>query len=106
MTVPTPHRADDAGRRGPVPGWVWIGMVGLVVAGALVAGWWFDRKDAPVTTAPGQPEAFCHTVGELQGVGELSVDIGTGPTGTESLRGVADGLRRLAAADPPAQITG
>jgi hypothetical protein len=106
MADPTPPTTDGtASRRAPVPGWVWIGLVAVAVAGALLAGWWFEREDnGPPTAAPGQPAAFCAAVSGLQGAGEISVDIGTGAQGTQGLRDAAAGLRRLAAADPPASI--
>jgi hypothetical protein len=105
MADPTPTSPDDDGRRrrSPVPGWVWILLVALAVGGSLAAAWWFER-DTSVSEAPGQPEAFCNTVGELQAVGDISIDVGTGAEGTAGLRNAAAGLRRLAAAEPPAEI--
>jgi hypothetical protein len=104
MADPTPTSPDDDGRRrSPVPGWVWILLVVVAVAGSLVAAWWFER-DTSVSEAPGQPETFCNTVGELQSAGDITVDLGAGTDGTADLREAASGLRRLAAADPPARV--
>jgi hypothetical protein len=109
MTDPSPTPSDDVPpeavgrRRGPVSGWVWILLVAVAVGASLVAAWWFER-DTTVSEAPGRPEAFCNTVGELQSVGDISVDLGTGADGTSGLRDAAAGLRRLAEAEPPARI--
>jgi hypothetical protein len=104
MADPTPTTPDDdSRRRTPVPGWVWILLVVVAVGASLGAAWWFER-DTSVSEAPGQPETFCNTVGELQSVGDISVDLGAGTEGTAGLRDAAVGLRRLAEAEPPAQI--
>lgn len=106
MSDPSPPRPDDPAeaRRTPLPGWVWIALVVVAVAGSLLTGWWFGRDDAVATEAPSRPEAFCNTVGELQGTGDITVDVGAGPEGTRGLRDSAGGLRRLAEAGPPTQI--
>ncbi len=104
MADATPTSPDDDGRRrNPVPGWVWILLVVVAVGASLGAAWWFER-DTSVSEAPGQPETFCNTVGELQSTGDITVDLGTGTDGTAGLRDAAAGLRRLAGAEPPAQI--
>lgn len=108
----SPHPPDDAtppdgraaARRTPLPGWAWIALVAVAVGGALLAGWWFGRGDAVATEAPSRPEQFCNTVGELQGAGDITVDVGAGSEGTQGLRRAADGLRALADAGPPAPI--
>jgi hypothetical protein len=100
----TPTPSDESGqRRPPVPGWVWILLVVVAVGGSLLAGWWFGR-DTTTSEAPGRPEAFCNAVGELQGSGDMTLDVGTGAEGTKGLSDAAAGLRRLAAAEPPARI--
>ena len=105
MADPTPTSPDDSGRRrSPVPGWVWILLVVVAVGGLAGGGRGGSSATPRCREAPGQPEAFCNTVGELQAVGDISVDVGTGAEGTAGLRNAAAGLRRLAAAEPPAEI--
>jgi hypothetical protein len=109
MADPTPTPPDavppggGARRRGPLRAWVWIVLVVVAVGASLGAAWWFER-DTSASEAPGQPEAFCNTVGELQSVGDITVDLGSGTDGTAGLRNAAAGLRRLAEAEPPARI--
>ena len=87
--------------RAPVRGLVWIGLVVLLSVGALTAAWWFDRPVSVAREAPGQPEAFCNTVGRLYQDGQ-----GGGVAGGDrsALVAVRNDLAALAAAEPPAQI--
>ncbi len=83
-------------------GVVWTAVVLVVVAGALVAGWWFEREDSrSASAAPARPEAFCTTAGEMRAVGELTVAVGEDASALVKVR---DGLTQLAAAGPPAPI--
>ena len=104
MPDPSPTPPDDsARRRTPLPGWAWILLVVVAVGGSLAVAWWFER-DTSVSEAPGQPETFCNTVGELQSTGDITISLGTGPDATAPLTDAAAGLRRVARAEPPAQI--
>ncbi len=103
MADSPPDPPVEGGRRqGPLPGWVWIGLVVVVAAGALGAAWWFGREDtSALSTPPTDPEAFCVATAELQGVGDITVTVGEGSGG---LSDAAASLRAMAAAGPPDQI--
>lgn len=94
--------ADSARQRTGLPAWVWIVWILLLAGAALGTAAWVEAGKEPVPTeAPGQPAQFCNTVGELQGLTELSLVVGESDTG---LQPAIDGLRRLADADPPTVI--
>lgn len=98
---PEPGRGTARERTG-LPAWVWIAWILLLAGAALGTAAWVQSSDQAVPTeAPGQPEQFCNTVGDLQGMGDLSLVVGEQDTG---LQPAIDGLRRLAAAEPPAVI--
>jgi hypothetical protein len=100
---PEPDPGGETAReRTGLPAWVWIVMILLAVGAALGSAAWVESgKEAVPTEAPGQPEQFCNTVGELQAIGDLSLVVGEQDTG---LQPAIDGLRRLADAEPPAVI--
>jgi hypothetical protein len=100
---PDPDPGGDTARdRTGLPAWVWILWI-LILAGAALgtAAWVGAGDDAVPSEAPAQPEPFCNTVGELQGMGDLSLVVGEQDTG---LQPAIDSLRRLADAGPPAII--
>lgn len=81
---------------------VWLAVIVVMAAGSLVAAWWSERSTAPdLDVAPAEPSVFCNTVGELHARGAITVAMGEGAAGLQS---VSDGLGRLAAAGPPAAI--
>jgi hypothetical protein len=93
---------ETARERTGLPAWVWIAWILLLAGAALgTAAWVESGKDAVPSEAPGRPEQFCNTVGELQDIGDLSLAVGEQDTG---LQPAIDGLRRLADAEPPAVI--
>ena len=100
---PEPGSGGETARaRTGLPAWVWIAWILLLAGAALgTAAWVQSGKEAVPSEAPGKPEQFCNTVGELQGMGDLSLVVGVQDTG---LQPAIDGLRALADAEPPAVI--
>ena len=69
---------------------------------------WLRRGGSSVTPRcrrpPASPRPSATPSVSSQSVGDISIDLGTGTDGTAGLRDAAAGLRRLAAAEPPARI--
>lgn len=104
MSDPTTEEHDGdppEARRRWDRGVVWIGLVAVVVAGALVVAWLAERRTGDTSAAPRDGAAYCNTVGELHRGGDITLAIGEGSDG---LQRVADGLVRLQDAGPPTQI--